>query len=482
MSNVTLIDTTLRDANQSIWGAVGLNTAMISELAPLLDAVGYQCAELITSSTMSTSVRYLLEDPWRRIETGVKAMPNTMLGFLTTGKRFITWHRTSDRLFELAFQLLVRHGVRRIWIIDPMNVTTDAARMAVMAKKIGFEEVIVGIVYSISPIHTDKYFASRCKEIDAVEAIDGLYLKDPGGLLTPQRLGTLVPTINSGLERLSIKEIHSHCNTGLSPRVVLDAADLGIERIHCALDPVANGPSHPPAMQLVRNLRSRGHRVDVDDDALRMACEAVQRIAEQNELPLSTPAVYDEGYFNHQIPGGVVTTLSRQLQEMGRLDMLPAIQEEVAQVRRDLGYPILVTPFSQYVVTQAMMNVLTGERYSRIPDEVASMVAGEFGPLPGRVDPQVLDRVHSQRPTPVALPEESMTELRTRLGHDISDEELLLRAVMPQEQVDNMKAAEAESSTEKTTFADAVRQALAEKPKASYVSLSTGDMRFSLHR
>ena len=482
MSNVKLIDTTLRDANQSIWGAVGLNTAMISELAPMLDAVGYQCAELITSSTMSTSVRYLLEDPWRRIDTGVKAMPNTKLGFLTTGKRFVTWYRTSDMLFELAFQLLVRHGVRRIWIVDPMNATADAARMAATAKKAGFEEVIVGIVYSISPIHTDEYFASRLKEIDAVEAIDGLYLKDPGGLLTPERLGTLVPTINSCLERLSIKEIHSHCNTGLSPRVVLDAADLGIERIHCALDPVANGPSHPPAMQLVRNLRSRGHRVDIDDGALQMACKTVRRIAEQNGLPLSTPAVYDEGYFAHQIPGGVVTTLSRQLQEMGRIDMLPAIQGEVVQVRQDLGYPILVTPFSQYVVTQAMMNVLTGERYSRIPDEVASMVAGDFGPLPGRVDPKVLDRADSQRQTPVAPQEESIAELRTRLGHDISDEELLVRAVMPQEQVDNMRAAEAESSTERTTFAHAVREALAERPKSSHVTVSAGDMHFSLHR
>ena len=154
--------------------------------------------------------------------------------------------------------------------------------------------MIVGIVYSISPIHTDEYFAQCAADIDDCAAIDGLYLKDPGGLLIPERLPTLVPAINSQLKRLSINEIHSHCNTGLSPRVVLEAADLGIDTIHCALDPVANGPSHPPAMQLVNNLRGRGYSVDIDDAALKKACDTVSKIAARNNLPLGKPAVYDD--------------------------------------------------------------------------------------------------------------------------------------------------------------------------------------------
>jgi oxaloacetate decarboxylase alpha subunit len=480
MANVRIIDTTLRDANQSVWGATGLTTGMIAELAPKLDRVGYECAELIVSSTMLTSVRYLKEDPWRRIDTAVNAMPSTKLGFLTTGKRFISWYRTPDALLELAYRLLVRHGVRRIWIIDPMNIAADAVRAAGMAKKAGFEEVIVGIVYSISPIHTDDYFADRAEDYDDAESIDALYLKDAGGLLTPERLATLVPAINARLKRLEIREIHSHCNTGLSPRVVLDAADLGIDRIHCALDPVANGPSHPPAAQLVRNLRSRGHNVDIDDDALEIACQTIRRLACEQGLPESAPAVYDEDYFRHQIPGGMISTLARQLSEMNRLDMLPAIREEVVRVREDFGYPIVVTPFAQFIVTQAMMNVLSGERYAKIPDDVVSMVKGDFGAAPGPISPDVLDRVESQGQAREAPPEESLAQLRARFGSKISDEELLLRALMPKGQVDD--AMGPANRSQASSLADELVTALARDKSAPLVTVARGETKVSLRR
>jgi oxaloacetate decarboxylase alpha subunit len=480
MANVSIIDTTLRDANQSVWGATGLTTEMIAELAPELDRVGFECAELIVSSTILTSVRYLKEDPWHRIDTAIQAMPTTKLGFLTTGKRFISWYRTPDTLLELAYEVLVRHGVRRIWIIDPMNIAADAIRAAGMAKKAGFEEVIVGIVYSISPIHTDDYFAERAEAYDAAESIDALYLKDAGGLLTPERLKTLVPAINTRLKKLEIREIHSHCNTGLSPRVVLDAADLGITNIHCALDPVANGPSHPPATQLVKNLRSRGHNVDIDDEALETACQTIRRLAREHGLPESAPAVYDEDYFRHQIPGGMISTLARQLTEMDRLDMLPAIKDEVERVREELGYPIVVTPFAQFVVTQAMMNVLSGERYANIPDDVVSMVAGDFGAPPGPVSPEVLERVESLGQTRKAPPEESLSELRARFGRQISDEELLLRALMPKEQVDSALAPTGRQNP--MSLADEVMAELAKERSAPLVTVTRGDIQVSLRR
>jgi oxaloacetate decarboxylase alpha subunit len=260
----------------------------------------------------------------------------------------------------------------------------------------------------------------------------------------------------------------------------LDAADLGIENIHCALDPVGDGPSHPPATQLVRNLRSRGHSVDIDDDALDDACRTIRRLAREHGLPESSPAVYDEDYYRHQIPGGMISTLARQLGEMGRGDILPAIKEEVVKVREDLGYPIVVTPFAQFLVTQAMMNVLSGERYANIPDEVVAMVVGDFGSPPGPVSPEVLNRVESQGQTRTAPAEESLRELRTRFGHQISDEELLLRALMPKDQVDDALGSSSRRDT--MSLADEVMTALAEDQSSPQVTVTRGDMQVSLRR
>ena len=185
MTDVKLVDVSLRDGNQSIWGATGVTTRMVQGVAPLLDQVGYHAIELVSSTLMATAVRYHQEDPWERLRAARDLMPNTQLGFLTTGKRFISFHRTPDAVFELAFRLLVRNGVKRLWVIDPMHDMDGAKRTAEMAKRVGFEEVIGGICYTTSPVHTDEYFATKAKELDDCDAIDSVYLKDPAGLLTP---------------------------------------------------------------------------------------------------------------------------------------------------------------------------------------------------------------------------------------------------------------------------------------------------------
>jgi len=195
MTDVKLVDVSLRDGNQSIWGATGVTTRMVQGVAPLLDQVGYHAIELVSSTLMATAVRYHQEDPWERLRAARDLMPNTQLGFLTTGKRFISFHRTPDAVFELAFRLLVRNGVKRLWVIDPMHDMDGAKRTAEMAKRVGFEEVVGGICYTTSPVHTDAYFADRIAELDSSEAIDTIYLKDPAGLLTPERLKTLYPEL-----------------------------------------------------------------------------------------------------------------------------------------------------------------------------------------------------------------------------------------------------------------------------------------------
>lgn len=443
MTDIHLVDVTLRDGNQSLWGAVGVKTSTVQRMAPLINRVGYHTAEIATSTLMATAVRYHREDPWQRLDAMHAGAPDTRLGFLTTGKRFISFSRTPANLFQLAFELLRRHGVTRMWVIDPMHDMESAMETARMAKRAGFEQVVGGICYTISPVHTDDYFQHKVAQFDACDAIDSIYLKDPAGLLTPERLRTLVPSLRKGLKHKAINELHTHCNTGLAPLTLLAGADLGLTHLHCALPPLAEGASHTSALQLVANLRARGHRVDVDVDAIRRASEALQREAVLRNLPAGSPAMYDESYYRNTIPGGVLSTTRRQLGEMGKAHLMPAVIEEAQQVRADLGWPIVVTPFAQYIVTQAALNVMAGERYKQISDEVVDMLLGDWGEMPGPVDPQLLDRA---RQLPRARNRQARTEseppslatLRERLGQDLSDEDLLLRCLMPGGQVDAM--------------------------------------------
>jgi len=313
-----------------------------------------------------------------------------------------------------------------------------------MARRAGFEEVVAGLCYTVSPVHTDAYFADRVAELDGCEAVDSIYIKDPAGLLTPERLQTLVPRLRSRLKRLAINELHTHCNTGLAPLTLLTGADLGLQVLHCALPPLADGSSHSNALQLVRNLRARGHRVDVDTEAMERASALLRREARLRGLPQGRPMPYDEAYYRHTLPGGVLSTTRRQLAELGRAEAMPAVIEEAVRVREDLGWPIVVTPFAQYIVAQAMLNVISHERYGQISDEVVDMLLGDWGPMPGAVNGDLLDRVHQlPRARKRSAPQEppSLQTLRERFGGNLSDEDLLLRALMPAEQVDALVAA-----------------------------------------
>lgn len=482
MTAVNLVDVSIRDGNQSLWGAVGITRRMVEGVTPDLDRVGYRAVEIASSTLLATSVRFHREDPWETLRAARDRMPNTPLAFLTTGKRFITFYRTPDALFELAFRLLARNGVSRLWVVDPMHDMEGAKRTAELAKRVGFTDVVAGICYTTSPVHTDDYYAAKIAELDGCAAIDSIYLKDPAGLLTPERLRTLQPRLQGALRRLRLDEIHSHATTGLAPLTLLTAADLGMTNLHCALPPLANGSSHPAAPHLVRNLRARGHEVDVDLEAMERASAYLTRQARIKRLPIGSPREYDEAYYRHTVPGGVQSTLARQLRELGRPELFDAVIEESVDVRRDLGWPIVMTPFAQYIVTQATLNVITGERYKQISDEVIDLLRGDFGPLPGEVDQNLLDKAMSTQRgrMPVSDGSEEITvdDLRHRFGQTLSEEELLLRAVMPAEQVDAMVRARSESPV--ATLKGLLRAA-GDRPGVS-VSVDSGDTSFSLQR
>lgn len=440
---VSFIDTTVRDGNQSLWGATGLTTSTVLEIAPVMDQVGYSAVDFTSSTHMAVSVRTHRENPWERIRLARAAMPRTPLSVITTGMRFVSWEPSPEAVMRLAFSLFARNGIRRIQILEPMHDMEQLLRAARTAREEGLEQVVAALCYSISPVHTDQYYAQRAALIRGSPLIDVVYLKDPGGLLTPERVRSLVPTVREQLPGMPL-EIHSHCNTGLAPACYIEAVRLGVRAVHTAVAPLANGTSQPSAERTMANLRALGYGVDLDSDALARTSEHFRGIARRTGRPVGVPVEYDVAYYQHQVPGGMMSTLSRQLAELGMEDRLPQVLEEIPRVRQELGYPIMVTPFSQFVGTQAVLNIAGGKgRYGLVADEIAKYVLGHYGKPPAPIEPEVGDRVLSLPRTKELdkpPPQPSVAELRGRFGVALSDEELLLRAVLTSDQVDAMKA------------------------------------------
>jgi oxaloacetate decarboxylase alpha subunit len=371
------------------------------------------------------------------------ATPRTPLQFLSTGMRFIAWETASPEFMALVFKTLARNGIRRFALADPMNNADSMIACARMVKEAGGEFVICALTFTISPIHDDIHYVERAKKLASCPDIDAMYIKDPGGLISPTRARTLLPGVKAAIGELPL-ELHSHCTIGLADLTYLDAPDYGVRTVQVASGALSDGTSNPPAERVVANLRALGHTVDIDDAALAELSRYFHRLAEAEGRPAGKPQAFDAAYLRHQLPGGVVGPMLRQLAEARLSDRLPAVIEELARVREELGWPIVMTPFSQIVLTQAVMNVVDGERYKTVPDEVIRYAIGRFGRPNIPIEPNVMDRIEALPRTKTLRAERGMpplVELRKRIGPHLSDEEFLLRAVMPAPQVDAMFAA-----------------------------------------
>jgi oxaloacetate decarboxylase (Na+ extruding) subunit alpha len=318
-----------------------------------------------------------------------------------------------------------------------------------MVKAGGGEYVVGALVFTLSPIHDDAHYVECARKLAASPDVDALYVKDPGGLLSPLRARTLVPAIAAAIGDKPL-ELHSHGTIGLGEMVYMDAPDWGVSAVQCASGAAADGNSNPQSERVVSNLRALGHRVDIDDQALAEVNRYFTALAEAEGLPSGTPQAFDANYLHHQLPGGTIGTMRRHLAEHRLSHMEGAVIEELGRVRQELGWPIVMTPFAQMLITQAVMNVIGHERYRTIPDEVIRYALGKFGRPNVPIAPEVMDRIDSlprtrelrQDPGTPPLP-----ELRKRIGNELSDEEFLLRATMPGAQVDAMKAAGSASRT-----------------------------------
>ncbi len=441
MKTIKVMDTTLRDAHQSLW-ATRMTTAMMLPVARTMDSIGFDAIDLMGLIQFDVSVRYLKENPWERVKLMAAAVTRTPMQSSIRSKSLTGFDVVPNDILLLWGERLVANGLRRIRAFDALADLDNIVYILKFAKEMG-AYTVGALVYGHSPVHTDELYAIKVKELIERTNVDSIMLKDACGLLTPERIRTLVPAMKKVMGDVPL-ELHSHCLTGLAPLVYLEGVKLGVDQVHTSIAPLANGPAQPATQTIARNLRGMGYRVELDDGLIDEVSRHFLKVAEQEGKPIGVPMEYDAFHFEHQVPGGMLTNFKFQLAQAGLTDKLDDVLHECAEIRCELGWPIMVTPFAQLVGTQAVLNVVQGERYRVVPDEVKKYALGYYGKLLAPVEPNVFDRIVENGSSRIGLEpqplEPGVPALRKQYPN-MSDEERLLRYSFAGSQVDEMLAA-----------------------------------------
>ena len=486
MADIEFIDTTLRDGHQSLWG-LRLQTGMALPVAPLFDAVGYEVIDLTGSSMMEVLVRYCHEDPWEGLDLLIGQMPKSRFRAGMRSNGIVTFSVTPDALMDLWIRTLCRHGIDTFWIYDVLHYNIDKTHRLARIAKEHDAMVVAALMFTSSPVHTDAFYAERAARYCASEDVDRIVIYDTGGVLTPERVRTLVPAITARVPGTTL-EIHSHNVVGMSPSSYLEAIEQGVHVVHTCNPPLANGPSLPSVVTMARNVVHAGHRHRLDVSLFAPIRDHLEAVAKRAGFPLGVPSEYDLRCYEHQVPGGMTGTFRNQLAQHGMSERLDEVLREIAVVRRELGYPGMATPFSQLVGTLAVLNIVTGERYSVIPDEVIQYAAGHYGEPVAPIEPDILDRI-MQAPKAAAIagaqaPQPSLDELRAKLGRHLSDEELILHALVPRSDIEKMHRAGPVARHYETLASSEVDQvkALMRTTGVDHLELATAEFSLTLKR
>lgn len=441
MNEIKVIDTTLRDAHQCLW-ATRMTTAMMLPVAEKMDRAGFETIDLMSAIQFDVCVRYLKEDPWQRLRLMREKVTHTKMQSAMRSKSLLSFDVQPDDVNFLWLECLAKNGVRRVRVIDALSDLDNIVDLLRRVKELGMESV-GSVVFCQSPVHTDAFYAAKTRELIERAGIDVMMIKDPGGLLTPDRIRTLVPAMRAVTGTVPL-ELHSHCMTGLAPLVYLEGVKLGVTQIQTSIAPLANGPAQPATQTIARNLRSMGYTVAIDDRLVNEVGDHFLHVARNEGLPLGVPMEYDQFHYEHQVPGGMLTNMKFQLQQAGLEHKFDEVLAETARVFRELGWPAMVTPFSQLVGTQAVLNVVQKERYRTVPDEVKKYALGYYGRPLAPVEPEIFDRIIANGSPRIPLkprPLDPAVPALRRKYPNVSDEERLLRHLYAGSQVDDMLAA-----------------------------------------
>jgi pyruvate/oxaloacetate carboxyltransferase len=436
MDKIDFVDQTIRDAQQSLWGFT-MRTEHMTPIAEMMDKVGYRNIATVGSQAFTIQVRNLNEDPWERIKTLSGLITKTPLrGSYQTGSLSSFDLSTPRDIIALWIKRSLAHGIKSFWICDYQENMGRFRYFAELAKAEG-AEIVPSLMYTSSPVHTSEHWAEKIRMIAEVKhCVDRIMIEDASGVITPEDTRRLIKVVTENCGGLPI-EFHSHCNAGLAPLCYLEAIKAGVTTVHTAVAPLANGTSLPATETILRNARRLGFTSDLDEDALTKVSEHFRKIAEKEGLPIGVPMEYDLFHYEHQVPGGMMSNLVRQLREVGMENRLEEILEEVVLVRRDFGYPVMATPYSQIVGAQAIENVILGERYKQFTDEAIKYILGYYGEPVVPVDQDVKDRVMNFPRTKEFLnwtPEgylKSVEDIRKEIGPELSDDDLILKILIP---------------------------------------------------
>lgn len=481
---IKIIDTTLRDAHQSLW-ATRMRTDHILSMAEEFDRGGFEQVDLMAPIQFDVSVRYLKEDPWERVRLAHQAAPNTRFRALIRSRNIASFDFLADDVIIAWVERLCANGFRVIGSFDGLNDMDNIAPGLLRAKELG-ASTFGALSFCESPVHTDELYIAKAQELIEKTGVDAIMLKDAGGLLTPDRIRTLVPAIKKVIGDRPL-ELHSHCLTALAPLVYLEAVELGCDALHTSIAPLANGAGQPSTQRIVRDLRALGYTVNVNDEAIDAISTRLTKIATDEGKPLGVPVEYDGLHYMHQLPGGMLSNFRSQLETAGLSHRFDELLYEVARVRAELAFPIMITPFAQFVGTQAVMNMISGERYGVVPNEIKKYALGYYGKLLAPIAAELHERILANgassialEPTPIAP---MLPEIRERHPDDSIDH-VLLRAMFAGTQVDEMQKAVASgvpADQPPSPLLDLIKD-LHKKRSSGRIILKTADLHISLDK
>jgi oxaloacetate decarboxylase (Na+ extruding) subunit alpha len=441
VAHIDFLDETMRDGQQSLWG-LRMQAGMALPVSPLIDRTGFRVIDLTGGGMMDVLTRYCQENYWEGLDLLVASMPRTPVRAGLRANANVTFGLTPDALMDLWVRRLCAHGVRSFWVYDVLFNMDKMLRLAKVAKE-AKAEVAGAVMFALSPVHTDEYYADKARQLAASPDVDTILLYDTAGVLDRERMTTLVPAIVKNAKGKKI-EFHSNNLLGISAKAYLDAIDFGVTVLHTASRPMANGPSVPSTEIMTKNVELKGHSHGLNSTLFKPVADHFEAVGKAAGFLVNQYAEYDVFSIAHQIPGGMMGTFKAQLERHNMMDKLGEVLDETARVRRELGYPGMATPFSQLVGIQAVLNIVTGKRYGTIPDEVIQYAAGYYGKTVAPVDPNVLDKIMNAARAKEVLahpPEQpTIADLKKKYATDDEDE-LILKALLPQADIDKMRAA-----------------------------------------
>ena len=435
MAKLHIMDTTIRDGQQSLW-ATRMSIGDMLPILPRMDRVGYWAIEAWGGATFDTCLRFLDENPWERLRSIKANTPNTPLAMLSRGQNLVGYKHYSREICNRFIKAAKRNGIDVFRVFDALNDIRNIVDNAEAIKECGghFEGAIS---YTVSPVHTlDSYleYGQALKELGA----DSIAIKDMAGMLTPYRTERMVKAFNAEIGL----PVHIHCHYvgGMAPANIIKAAEAGASIADTAHAPLAFGNSHPAVEMIVAALQESRYDTGLDLDLLFEIAEYWEEVRKRGHYKRGVSSLIHMQVYSHQVPGGMMSNLVSQLEIQKASDRLPEVMREIPLVRAEVGYPPLVTPMSQIVGTQAVFNVLTGKRWSVVSKEMKDYICGYYGKAPGRMDEEIVKKVvgDSQILPPDVAPGSLVTTTYDEVAKEIGDlakneEDVLMYALFPNE-------------------------------------------------